>query len=248
MGQWDRLLVSIGNPLLAAVLATVWVTYTVYVLVYRHRILAGKAERHRERLTGEAEEETVIDGDEWETYDPRSNAYKFQAAGFDIPPEKADVYLIGISAGLGVVVTVLVLALGVPPLICLILGLLAAAYPRQWLDGKVKALGRQIDTELQDAYAHIASRVKQSSNIEGMLMDVAEILESKTMNSPLARELRRTAIGLRHEGRRALDDLERRSAYLSPSLGTLAFQLKGYMERGGQTYAESFAHSAGTMQ
>jgi Flp pilus assembly protein TadB len=243
----DDLLLAVGNPLVGAALAATLVAYVVYALVYQHRILATRAEKHLARLTGDAEAESVA-GVVVEDYDPRSYAYKFQAAGVNVGPDQAETYLLVISAGLGLTVAVIALALGLPPLAALALGAVSALYPRQWLDGKVKERGRRIDQELENAYGHIASMIHQKSDLEGILLRVAQVLEAKEMDSPLAHEFRRTALGLRHEGRKALDDLERRASHLSPSLATLAFQLKRYMEKGGASYAEAFSHSAKTIK
>jgi len=230
------------DPILAGTLAAVTVAYAGYELFLRRRIQAGRAERTLRRLAEEPEAPVKAEA-------PRESlAFKFQAAGLNVPPEKAKATLYAVSLALGLAIFGAALALGLPFVLALALGCLSALYPSRYLEGKVKAMGKQIDRELPVALTRIASMIKTTPEVAEVLLSVADTLEAEGGRSPLAAEFRRTARDLRQRGEKALDGMEKRAAQLSPSLATVAFQLKRYREKGGAAFAEAFVESAENLQ
>jgi len=163
------------------------------------------------------------------------------AAGLDLGENAAMKFNL-VRLGLAAVATVLALSLGLPGLIALVAGVAAYLAPQWWLNSREKGQAQAIDRDMPTAYTRIASILNTQPNVGEMLREVAETLSVEDPNNALVLELRRTSMDIKTRGAQtALKALEERAP--TPSLASLALQLRIFEETGGQ-FTDNLAAAA----
>lgn len=168
-------------------------------------------------------------------------AQELEQAGMNLSPASFNLIRIG-----GAVTVILAaLAFNLPPLLGVGGAVAVWLGSRSWLRGKAESRGRKMEEELPAALSRIAALIDIERDMPTLLVAVAESLAATNPASPLAAELRRTASDLRSRGPAALADLEARAP--SPSVATMAFNLRIFIESGGEQ-SKLMAEAANRMQ
>ncbi len=219
---------------LVAGLGGIWVALVLWQVVGRRAVDISRDRARLARVTAAGEEmiqQTPTGG----------LAEELEEAGLSMSPASFNLLRLA-GAALGLLV---IPALNLPFLLGV--GLAGAAWwgSRAWLRSRASGRGREMDKELPTALARIAALVDIERDMPGLLLAVAEGLAATNPASALAAELRRTASDLRSRGPAALSDLEARAP--SPSVATLAFNLRVFLESGGEQ-AKLMAEAADRMQ
>jgi len=218
---------------LVAGIGGIWAALILWQLFGRRVIDASRDRVRMARVTGTGEEISVAPTGDMAT--------ELEQAGLNLSP--AAFNLIRIAGAVAVILVVL--ALNLPPLLG-IGGAVAVWFGvRSWVKGKAESRGRKMEEELPTALSRIAALVDIEQDMPSLLNAVAESLAATNPASPLAEELRRTAGDLRSRGTVALADLEARSP--SPSVATMAFNLRVFMDAGGEQ-SKLIADAAARMQ
>ena len=181
---------------------------------------------------------------------PKGPAQQLAAAG--VRTEHPELVWAALIWGPGVAAFAVALAAGFPLPVVLGVAGIALVAPRQWLAGRAKDRGRQIDQDLPQAYVELLSILRASPDVAAALAEVAAGLEQAKGPTALSAELRLTAqeAALGNIGRgQALQNLQARSA--SVSLANLGLLLERFNQTGagqGDSFFEAFATGAGNVQ
>jgi Flp pilus assembly protein TadB len=164
--------------------------------------------------------------------DPNSLDYKLMASGLNWRPVTFRTFAIG-----GAFTAFMIGSLFLGALVGIVLaGVVYYAF-NAWLDDKVKSRGKEIDKHLPIAVGRIAAGLLAGGSPPEVLNAVAASLELEGKN-PLAPEFYLTSAEMRTKDRRsALVSLAERSP--SVSLSNLATLLIGYVDTGGEKYADT---------
>lgn len=218
-----------------AALAGIWIALALWQLVGRRAVIRSRDAARLERVTATDEGGLAQAA-------PRPGlADELHQAGLSLSPTTFTLLrLAGAVAALAVVP-----AFGFPFLVGLGAAALIWTGSRSWVRGKAQGRGRAMDREMPIALSRIAALLDIEKDMPTLLLAVADGLTATNPKSALAEELRRTGAALRTQGVAALADLEARAP--SPAVATLAFNLRVFLEAGGE-HTALMRQSAARMQ
>ncbi len=216
-------------------------------------VLAHRLLHQRQVARSEAEKRVAaaytLPGEE-PAANPKGTAQQLAAAG--VRTEHPGLTWLLLTGGPLAATVTITLAMGFPLPVVIGAAGIALVAPRQWLAGRAKDRGRQIDQDLPQAYVELLSILRASPDVAAALEEVATGLEQAKGPSALSTELRLTAqeAALASIGRsQALQNLQARS--VSVSLANLGLLLERFNQTGagqGDSFFEAFATGAGNVQ
>ena len=213
-----------------------------YQLLYRRRVVQSQAEKRVAAAYTTPGDEPAIN--------PKDPAQRLAAAG--LRSEHPRLMWLLLNWGPLAATVMIMLAVGFPLPVVIGAGGIALVAPQQWLAGRAKDRGRQIDQDLPQAYVELLAILRASPDVAVALEEVAAGLEQAKGPTALSTELRVTAqeAALASIGRvQALQNLQTRAA--SVSLANLGLLLERFAQTGagqGDSFFEAFATGAGNVQ
>lgn len=213
-------------PVLVAALAGIWAAVLLWQFVGRREVIRSRDAARLDQVLRDAQAEEAL-----ERSVRRDVGDELRQAGLNLTPGAFAV----VRIALAVVAAVAMTAMGFPGVLAFGVAFAAWYFPRYWVQNRIRSRAQTMDKELPMALARIAALLDIEKDMPGLLMAVADALTAANRKSVLAEELRRTAVELRNRGPKALEDLEARAP--SPALATVAFQLKTFLEAGGEQTA-----------
>lgn len=215
--------IPVISPIWAAALAGIWAAVLLWQFVGRREVVRSRDAARLRQVLRDAQAEEAL-----ERSVRRGLEDELRQAGLALTPGAFAVLRIAVAA----VATTAMAAMGFPGVLALGAALAGWFLPGYWVKNRIRSRAQMVDRELPVALARIAALVDIEKDMPSLLMAVADGLAATNRRSVLAEELRRTAAELRNRGPKALEDLENRAP--SPALATMAFQLKTFLEAGGE--------------
>lgn len=213
-------------PVLVAALAGIWAAVLLWQFVGRREMIRSRDAARLNQVLRDAQAEEAL-----KQSTRKGLGDELQQAGLNLTPGAFSIVRIALAAVALVVMTVL----GFPGVMAIGVAFASWYLLRYWVQNRIRSRAQTMDKELPMALARIAALLDIEKDMPNLLMAVSDALVATNRKSVLAEELRRTAAELRNRGPKALEDLEARAP--SPALATVAFQLRTFLEAGGEQTA-----------
>lgn len=215
--------IPVISPVLVAALVGIWAAVSLWQLMGQREIIRSRDAARLDQVLRDAQMEEAL------MQSVRQGlGNELQQAGLSLTPGAFT--LIRIVAVVIAAITTIVV--GLPGVLTIGVAFAAWYLPRYWVRSRIHSRAQMMNKELPMALSRIAALLDIEKDMPTLLMAVSDALIATNRKSVLAEELRRTAAELRNRGVKALEDLEARAP--SPALSTVAFQLKVFLEAGGE--------------
>ncbi len=177
--------------------------------------------------------------------EPNSLKDRLRAAGVNLG-ENAEVGWTLLRVTMAVLLAVVVLVIGLPPLVALLAAFGGYLLPQLWLDGETVRRARAIEQELPDALGDLIALLRVTPSIRNALEETRALLAKSNPKSPLAQEFQWTLEDLSAGEEEAFRRLALRAA--TPALAMFAFALAVFVRSGGDYLNALEAQARGIRQ